>query len=283
MNSTIPPRHSSMDNAAAYLITLPYIAMARGGALAKTVLTRKPSKQPAKAQAPQPTQVAATVVEKRAAAPLVIADRVHSELIGSQKVCFYQYNQVRRIKITTRQNGFMKEAIFSPEAAIAMSLPFTIESAAKWIRENWFEPHAKSHTETLPESSTARGNIATAKSIPAKSDGATEVYPQRFEEKAKLIQSQKRPFEGQIVDFGVKQMPGHNDKPNYTTYFITLENSRIGRRDFIGEQLSELVEEHELQKGQHVRLHQLGKRMFQVLERGVKKERSRNEYLIDLL
>lgn len=290
---TTPKPQNDMHNVAAYFITLPFIALTRGGSLAKSYFAKNAAKQAAFKQAQaasvakQPAQP--PVEPTQAAAPRVqtfgAATRVHSTIAGNLKLYFYEYNTPRVIKVTSRKDGVLKEAFFTPDIAIEACLAFSIDGALTWIRKRGFKgdppanvaPMEKTRTQPVKAPPAPLvAPVATPLPAPAPSAAATSLS-------TKLSASNKRPFTGHIVEFGPTKRPGRDGKPEYTTYFIALENADIGRREFIGEQLAELVENHSLQVGMKVRLHSLGKQHFTVTVGDRAQERTRNEYAIDLL
>lgn len=278
MNATTPPRHSPFNTAVAYLITLPILAVERGGQMAKQILTNH-QKKVAPTKASPVAHESATHPTESVRPPktaFLIADRVHSAIVRSQKVCFYEYGDLRQIKATTRVNGCMKEVMFTPEDAAQLSLPFTFETAVTWIQKKGFGKAAEITGNIAPQ--TAMPAIREPKrAVPAIQAATVTDLPDE------LVKSAMRPFEGLVLGYGETTKPGRNGEPPYQTFFLALEHSLIGKREFIGEQLAELVANHNLQLGQKVRLHPLGKRLFEVTVKGKPQKRSRNEYSIDLL
>jgi len=193
-------------------------------------------------------------------------------------VCFYHYERAKEIKIKARSNGFVNETIFTPADATAMSLPFTLKSSVKWFRVHGFtkkvedvpvkEARQVTKSSRAPEAATSADKPAAAR-LPAPAPGDGQPV------------GSKRPFTGKIVDFGPTTRQPAGGKP-YSTYFLALEND-VTRREFIGEQLAELVQEHNLQPGESIRLHPLGKRHFQVEVNGKFEDRTRNEYALQKL
>lgn len=292
MNVPQKPQHD-MNNVAAYLITLPFIAITTGGTLAKSFFMKNAA---AKAAAKQ-TQVPAAIPSAPSAPESLLtvrppaptfgpATRVYSTIVGNLTLCFYEYNKPRVIKITTRKGGVMKEAFFTPDIAIEACLVFTIDGALAWIRKRGFKGDPPANVvpmekPRMPAVKVVAAPAATSEVtvMPAPAIAAAPVKPSN----ARVVSSNKRPFTGRIVEFGPSKRPGRDGKPEYTTYLMALENSDIGRREFLGEQLAELVENHSLQVGMKVRLHSLGKQHFTVEVAGVKEQRNRNEYAIDIL
>lgn len=281
MNANNQPHQSGMTKLGAFLITLPYLALAQGGSLAQSVLNRpkepktKPSTQPK--ATPAPAVPEPKVIHNQR---LEAANRVHSEIVRGNTVCFYEYRNAGLIKATTRVHGFVKEEVFTRDDAKGMSLPFVIESAVVWIHRHGFGGK-KPATEQPERSAISAPPKATAPAVrqvqppvaasPAATPSTTSKAPS------------KRPYEGIIVGFGPTMRPGRQGEPDYETYYMTIRNQRIGDREFIGEQLAELVEAHQLLVGQAIRLHPLGKQHFQVMVNGKPQDRTRNEYKVDLL
>ncbi|WP_426172556.1 hypothetical protein [Pseudoduganella sp. R-34] len=280
MNANNQPHQSGMTKFGAFLITLPYLALAQGGNLAQSFLNRpkepqvKPNATPK--AAPLPAAPEPKVIHNQR---FEAANRVHSESIRGNKVCFYEYRTAGQIKATTRVNGFLKEVIFTREDANSMSLPFVIESAVVWIHRHGFEK--KSVAEQIKPITTAAAPKST---VPQPRHTQPAVNVSRTQPSVQATKAPSRqPYEGEIVGFGTTTRPGRKGEPDFETYFMTVRHSRIGDREFIGEQLAELVDTHQLQIGQAIRLHQLGKRHFQVMVNGKPQDRTRNEYKVDIL
>lgn len=261
---------------AVHIIGLPFRAMQSAAKLsARAVVSRPKEIKPIVEEPSAPKQEA--VAEAR---PIMrAADRVHSQMYGQQKVCFYYYCKEEVIKATARRDGKTKDVIFTPEIAAQHSLPFSMEGATLWVGEFGFQQgRAASVAIPLARPASVINEVPT-KAVPASPAPAKAEAGSTRAESSKA----KRPFEGTIVSFGPTQRNGLNGKPPYMTYCLKLVSSLTGEREFIGEQLAELVDQYDLKKDQMVRLHPLGRRPFQVMENGKLQDRHRNEYSIEIL
>ncbi|MCU6502017.1 hypothetical protein LPN04_29915 [Rugamonas sp. A1-17] len=263
---------------AVHIIGLPFRAMQSAAKMtAQAVISRRQEIKPGVQQTPVPEQKSEVAVR-----PILrAADRVHSQMYGQQKVCFYHYGKEQVIKATARRDGKAKDVFFTPEVAVQHSLPFSMEGATLWVGEFGFKQGiATSIALPYVRTETVINEVPTKAIVeaPAQAPAASESLPTRSES----IKS-KRPFEGTVVSFGPTQRNGLNGKPPYMTYCLKLISNLTGEREFIGEQLAELVDQYGLKKDQLVRLHPLGRRPFQVVENGKPQDRHRNEYSIEIL
>lgn len=279
MQSTSMIRRTDRHDTAAYLITLPYLAIAKAAAMASSVLAKtKTSQQKPPVEVPASKNVATSPAQPTLAPhKFSVADRVHSVMIDSDKVCFFLYAKDELIKVTTRKGGFTKEAFFTPAIAASMSATFTISSAVLWIKRKGFDtdrmPIAKKQPEAAP---------AQLKADPKPTQKITPAPIVQTNDVVHKSAGAKHPFIGRIVSFGETVRPGRDGGKPYQTYYMLLSNNTIGEREFIGEQLAELVASHNLSAGQLVRLHPLGKRHFTVNVDGKEQQRTRNEYAVDV-
>lgn len=220
-----------------------------------------------------PVKVEQPVSDTPMVARFRAADQVFSDMFGPQKVNFYLYNSEKTILAVARKDGVERKAHFTQAVANECGLPFAMQGAVKWIRENGF----------VPAEAVKRPVVQASKKAPPKT---TEKDWEQHSKQAAPAVAQldtKRPFEGRIVNFGEVTRGGVNGNKPYKTFALTLRNAGIGERDFIGEQLAELIADKGLQNGQLIRVHPLGKRTFEIDVAGIMETRTRNEYSIDIL
>lgn len=263
-----------------HLVGLPFRALNSAAKVTARSATAAPKAPPA----PSVLPTAPSIVNETPPAPMAalrVADRVHSQVYGSMTVYFYHYIAEKIIKAKCRRDGREKEVIYTPEVAAKASTPFSIEGAVRFIRDVGFTDgqaasallqiqHPSKELNEKPKTSRKPLNL------PKSLGEVTTVVPVE-------ARRSQRPFEGSVVSFGSTQRNGLDGKPPYTTFYLKLYNMQTGEREFIGEQLAELVEQHKLEKEQMIRLHPLGRRPFEVEENGVVQKRHRNEYSIDIL
>lgn len=283
------------NNAVAYLVTFPFIALQHAAALAMRSRQRRSNQAP---KAPPPSQSTGSTSTAPDANPVpsvqMVADRVHSQVINGQSLNFYFYARSATIRITKRAGGVVQEALFTPAIAEANALPFTMVSAAAWIANTWFKvsttPTEPSHSPAANAAPMQHGYSPLPADAQRPPGRQAPTQRQRPEQKdavsdASSPAAQKKqyaPFTGQVIDFGPTQKGMNTAKP-YWTYSMKLESDSEGIKEFIGEQLAELVANHDLKQGQLVTLTPLGKRKFLFdLGNGKKEDRHRNEYSIDV-
>lgn len=270
------PRMDRYDFAV-FVIGMPFRGMQRAAKMtARAVASRVNAEKPEVPAEPAPEPV---VAEPAPRTTLRAADRVHSHRFGSLQVHFYHYVKEAVIKAKARRDGVEKELLFTPADATSHALPFTLAGAVLFVGKQGFV-HGQSASMALPlaapEKAINEAPKQKQKPEPKRSEDVTTV-------EATPVNKAKRPFEGSVVSFGQTQRPGFNGEPPYTTFYLKLCNDLIGEREFIGEQLAELVEQHNLAAGQMVRLHPLGRRPFEVVVDGKTQKRHRNEYSIEIL
>lgn len=276
MNAIPEPRIDKIDRALAVFV-FPFNAIQNAAKFAATAIASPASKQssPVAPATSAPTVASEPTVRKP---PTVFraADRVHSHSYGGLKVFFYLYGSEKIIRAVARRDGKMKDLVFTAEIAEQCSLPFSLEAAVRWVGEVGFK------NSTAPTSKTKQRDVQ--KAVPAAPIEATPTTTQlAVPAKSASKATSRRPFEGKVVSFGSTQRPPQGDKAGYTTYYLKLHSNLIGDREFIGEQLAELVEQYQLKAGQNIRLHPLGRQEFTVINEGKTETRHRNEYALDIL
>jgi hypothetical protein len=294
MTPNKPPKHGP-NNAVAYLVTFPFVALQNAASVAMRAHQRRAKPAPKTPPTTQPTNKTPTTSVVPPVAPTqMVADRVHSQLINGQSVNFYLYAANHTIRIMTRTRGVAQTAWFTRAIAEATAVPFTMVSAAAWIQETWFKsPIAAATTaspsEPSPAAAPVRKHQPQKSSAPAELDlpstdcGLPENQPVPRASKPAAKTGTRRPMvpcTGEIIGFGPMKK-GVNTKKPYWTYVMKIDSREEGLQEFVGEQLAELVASLELQEGQLITLTPLGKRKFiAVLEDGSTEERHRNEYAI---
>ena len=272
--STTPQALTRGESIAVAALAMPYMVIKTAGRLIGRSLTRNPvAAQPAPpAPAPAPVQPQGT-----AASPLtafVPANRVCSAEIGGQKVNFYQYFDARVIRVSCRANRRLQEATFTPAIAEECGIAYDLDGAIQWIRERGFGGARAQLAKKAPQ--PQRDPVQTAdadqfappfdepfKSAPMARPGPVKAKGQKPAPSAPaqtfthtLVpadERQGRPFRGRILNFGEETRPGRGEQKSYVTYVLKME-SESGQytKDFIGEHLDELVQQHNLSVGQLV-------------------------------
>jgi hypothetical protein len=219
-----------------------------------------------------------------------VADRVHSQMFGPLKVCFYHHYKARVIRIVARKNGFVKEVLFTPSIADARCAPFVMDSAIAFVRDVGFTA-ASPGTKQLSESGKTNSITPPSQHGRPRSAGgqrvdrsAKDVVRHSAVESTQANRSKNRPFTGHILELGETTRPGRDGKPPYTTFLIKLRSEGdFLEKEFYGEHLAELAEKHALERGQLIRLQLLGRIKFEVETAGRLEERYRNEYSLDII
>lgn len=276
MNAIPEPRLDRIDRALAVFV-FPFNAVQNAAKFAASAIASSQAKQPAQV-APAATAPATVPAQVSRKPPTVFraADRVHSHTYGSLNVFFYLYGSEKIIRAVARRDGKMKELVFTAEVAEQCSLPFSIEAAVRWVGEVGFKSTISATAKVKRIEAPKEAPVVSVDSTPP----ATQVV---VPTKSAPKETSRRPFEGKVVSFGTTQRPPQGDKAGYTTYFLKLHSNLIGDREFIGEQLAELVDEYQLKVGQNIRLHPLGRREFTVINEGKSETRHRNEYALTIL
>lgn len=218
-----------------------------------------------------------------------VADRVHSQMFGALKVCFYHHYKAKVIRIVARKNGFVKEVLFTPSIADARSAPFGMDSAIAFVREVGFTAASSAAKQVAAsdrmESITAPAQQANARPLPEKRhDKPTKNVITHAVVGSAAHHVKNRPFTGHILELGETTRPGREGKPPYTTFLIKLRSEgNFLEKEFYGEHLAELAEKYELERGQLIRLQLLGRIRFEVETAGRIEERYRNEYSLDII
>lgn len=219
-----------------------------------------------------------------------VADKVHSQMFGQLKVCFYHHYKAKVIRIVARKNGFVKEVLFTPSIADERCTPFGMDSAVAFVREVGFS-RTNLQAPQLAGSTTENANaLAPSQGRPhASSSQRQATKPVQLKgantmDAAPHRNAKNRPFTGHILGLGETTRPGREGNAPYTTYFIKLrsEGDHL-EKEFFGEHLAELAEKNELQRGQLIRLQLLGRNRFEVETAGRIEERYRNEYSLEII
>lgn len=290
------------ETVAVAALAMPYMVIKTAGRLIGRSLTRNP----VVAQPAPPTPAPAAVQPQGPAASpftaLVPANRVCSTEIGGQKVNFYQYFDARVIRASCRANRILQEAMFTPAIAEESGIAFDLDGAIQWIRERGFNgalaqsvkkasPQQRSPVPSADADQIAPPFDEPIKSAPTALPGAVKAKGQKPAPSAPaqtfvhtLVpadERQGRPFRGRILNFGEETRPGRGEQKSYVTYVLHME-SESGQytKDFIGEHLDELVQQHNLSVGQLVTVQLVGKEHFEVEVNGKMEPRKRNHYSI---
>ena len=298
--STTPQALTRGETIAIAALAMPYMVIKTAGRLIGRSLTRNPV-----AAQPAPPAPAAVQPQGPAAPPfttLVPANRVCSTEIGGQRVNFYQYFDAKVIRASCRANRILQEAMFTPAIAEECGIAFDLDGAIQWIWERGFNgPRAQSAKKASPQHQSPVANadidqVAPPFDEPIKSasiarPGAVKAKGQKPVPSASaqtfvhtLVpadERQGRPFRGRILNFGEETRPGRGEQKSYVTYVLRME-SESGQytKDFIGEHLDELVQQHNLSVGQLVTVQLVGKEHFEVEVNGKLEPRKRNHYSI---
>lgn len=300
--STTPQALTRGETIAVAALTMPYMVIKTAGRLIGRSLTRNPvAAQPAPpAPAPAAVQTQGPVASPFTA--LVPANRVCSAEIGGQKVNFYQYFDARVIRVSCRANRLLQEATFTPAIAEECGIAYDLDGAIQWIRERGFSGARAQSVKKGPQQH--RDPVQSAdvnqfappfgepfKSAPMARPGPVKAKGQKQAPTAPaqtfmhtLVpadERQGRPFRGRILNFGEETRPGRGTQKPYVTYVLRME-SESGQytKDFIGEHLDELVQNHNLSIGQLVTVQLVGKEHFEVEVNGKMEPRKRNHYSI---
>lgn len=218
-----------------------------------------------------------------------VADRVLGHLYGNMKVSFYQYFREHRIVAIGRKNGFLKEKVFTPEIAYACDVSFDMDGAIAWIRKTGFADVGIGRSEIVPPWEDYPEDQQVARPEPCAEKPKPQAVPTKVEAKAPVLVAQpnpkkSRPFTGKIIEIGETKRPGRDGRPPFTTFLIKLRSESGNlEREFLGEHLGELTEEHSLKKGDLVKLQLLGRERFTVTIDGQDEERTRNTYAIEVI
>lgn len=218
----------------------------------------------------------------------VVADRAYNSEVLGHRVSFYHYYTDRMIRIVCRELRHLKPIEFTPEIAEKERLVFDIDGAIQWIRKNGLEAASANAMLPMPPTSPAKNIRAAAKSdVAVDSNKTAAVFSEKKNVQLNIVPATGNkglPFTGHIVSFGIVKRTGMQDKKPYVTYAMKLQSeSGAYEKEFIGEHLSDLVEQMDLVEGQLIRIQLLGKHHFEVEVDGQMEKRSRNHFAIKLL
>ncbi|WP_194727091.1 hypothetical protein [Noviherbaspirillum malthae] len=225
-----------------------------------------------------------------ASACYTVADRVHSQMFGTLKVCFYHHYKAKVIRIVARKNGFVKEVLFTPSIADARCAPFGMDSAIAFVREKGFTTDS-TRVEAITDSHQANHSAPSSGRDPSRSlatkrnaSPTKRLARKSVTETTTANYSKNRPFTGHIIEIGETTRPGRDGSPPYSTFLVKLRSEGdFLEKEFYGEHLAELAEKYDLACGQLIRLQLLGRIKFEVETAGRVEERHRNEYSIDII
>lgn len=269
---------STKEDIAVKIITAPFLAIASAFHFSKKVLATNVVSKPVQSD---DVQIAKKLIPEifKPQPVFSIADKVHSQMFGSLKVCFYQYVK-GYIRVIARKNGITKTVFYTPDIAEKSGVSYNMDSAIAWVREVGFKD-AISQT-TIEENQpvlTEHKKIENQETIVVKEVAVVKSNVTSINSPAK-----NRPFNGKIISMGETTRPGREGKPPYLTYAIKLRSESGGlEKEFLGEHLSELSEKMTLKVGHLVRIQLLGRNKFDVEINGKIEERHRNEFSIDFI
>jgi hypothetical protein len=296
--SQIPQALTKGEAFAVAALAMPYMVIKTAGRLIGRSLASKPTVAP---PAPTPAAVHPPSPAVAPSTAFVAADRVCSVEISGQRVNFYQYFNAKVIRASTRANRRLQEAAFTPAIAEECRIEYDLDGAIEWIREHGFggarSQPAKQVSQHRDIEQPTRADLATPPfdapytSPAAARPGAAKTRAQKPAPSAPapslnhtfvpVDDRQGRPFRGRILNFGEETRPGRGDQKPYVTYVLKME-SESGQytKDFLGEHLGELVEQHTLRIGQTVTVQLVAKEHFEVEVNGKMEPRRRNHYSI---
>lgn len=271
-------QHSRTDRILSTIISLPFLLIIKTGKFAhKKFVLRNERNKRKPVTSSKPINLVPVVTD---IPEIQIADRTHSQMYGSVKVCFYQYSKQKVIKIVARKEGVTKELKFTPEVAEQKGILYCMESAIAWARQEGFvdaKPPTISSSPKLVKSKK-HAELSDSSPQPVTESGTTSSIP-----KAPIPNSisKSKPFRGRIIQMGEITRPKVGDKPPYQIYAIRLAAEYGGvEKEFAGEHLLELAEKYDLNVNQVVSIQLLGRREFTVEVNGVAERRTRNEFSV---
>lgn len=270
----------SKDDLAVFLLSAPFIAIARGLSLAgKAIVSMLGNRSQRTESAVNPTVPAASGPVITANPEFVIADRIHSMMYGKLKVCFYQYSKLAEIRAIARKNGVSRQVIFTPEIATKAGFGYHMDGAIAWVRETGFA----NAPPPAPVIALPKTEIAPA--APAHPPMKEKSTPKPVVNKVQAENSfRSRTYVGRIKNLGNAVKPGLNGKPDYETFVLKLETESMAlEKEFIGEHLAELTDQYNLKKGNTIELTTLGRTFFTVMVDGKEDQRRRNGYAIKVI
>lgn len=295
-----PQPLSVKEEAAVNMITMPFMALFSAAhmvanGIAKARATKVQATKAPPEPAPRPKAV--PVVPPSTLTP---ADRVCSAKIAGQNVNFFQYYRAGIIRVSCRANRRLQEAVFTADIADQCNIAFDLDGAIQWIRQSGFprpgqqsaqagrQRPADTVLDAVDDDSPpfdqlhksprmARPGLDNIGKMPAPKGAADEAMHALIP----VDESKGRPFTGRILFFGEEKRQGRPGEKPYVTYVMKLESeSNSYKKDFIGEHLGELVEQHKLRIGQVVTVQLMGREHFQVEVNGKLEDRRRNHYSI---
>lgn len=270
---------TTKEDIAVKIITAPFLAIASAFNFSKKVLAKKVVSTPVQsADIPIAERTIPDIF--RPDPDFSIADKVHSQMFGTLKVCFYQYVSKGFIRAIARKNGVTKTVIYTSDIAEKSGVQYNMDSAIEWVREVGFKDSISQNnmSETQPVL-TGQPKVEAQETIVAK-----EVCVAKSNVTSITTSAKNRPFNGKIIAMGETTRPGRGGKPPYSSYAIKLRSESGGlEKEFLGEHLSELSEKMTLKVGQLIRIQLLGRNKFDVEINGKTEERHRNEFSINFI
>ena len=220
-------------------------------------------------------------------APMPPARSTGGLVIGNYSYAIYAYPD-RAVVIVKYLNGFREHVLLTPEQAVLAKIPMTVAGLKELIRAT----HPNVCESVIQGRFRVQQAVDVTGPITAPDHAAIDLRPsprvKLSPAKLSLPPPPKktapaRRFTGLISAFGWRTCPPKppQNKP-YETYFMEVTGP-YSVREFIGEQLCELVEQQHLAVGNEIALTPLGKTPFTVLVNGKPERRHRNEYRIDLI
>jgi len=278
-----PKNSVSREDVAAYLLSVPVIVTSRGLSLARQAMGKVMVKRPSQ---PKPDAVPEAQFSKgpliTANPEFVTANRVHSMFFGPLKVSFFQYTKLQEIRAIARKNGVSRQVIFTPAIAASAGFGYNMDGAIAWVRKTGFaNAPAPSPVVAVPKMVIAPATPA----IPPAPMTKTKPVPKSTVRPAQGANTfRQRTYVGRIIFLGSAVKPGLNGKPDYETFVLKLETESLAiEKEFIGEHLAELTDQHSLAVGNTIELTALGKTFFTVTVGDKEEERSRNGYAVKVI
>lgn len=295
-----PQPLTKSEQVAVNLMTVPFTALFSAAHLVVNGIAKARSKTKQAPKAPAQPSISPKALPVSPPSTFTIADRVCSANIGGQQVNFFQYHRAGLIRISCRANRRVLHAAFTADVAEQCGIAFDLDGAIQWIRERGF-PRQDNQSATAGKQRHddavlgAEDEESPPFDQPYKSPrmarpglekAAKKSAPQGASDQASHTLSpvengKGRPFTGRILFFGEEKRNGRPGEKPFVTYVMKLESESSEHvKDFLGEHLAELVEQHNLRVGQVVTVQLMGREHFFVEVNGKLEERRRNHYSI---
>lgn len=273
------PQHSRTDRFLSTIISLPFLLLIKTGKFAhKKFMSRKDPKKIKPVSNGTPINLVPVVTD---IPEIQIADRTHSQMYGSVKVCFYQYSKQKYIKIVARKAGVTKELKFTPAIAEQKGILYCMESAIAWTRQEGFVEAKAPAVSSSPKLEKSKKLVEATESSSQSNSTSSSTNQVKVDPLPLTSTAKSKPFRGRIIHMGEITRPKIGDKPPYQIYAIRLAAEYGGvEKEFSGEHLLELAEKYDLNINQVVSIQLLGRRSFNVEVNGVIEPRTRNEFSV---